>query len=58
MYDPLLDKYRYTIATTEEERDGGDDDTNSFQLNSFIYVLDNSQVRPITAKYKNNSTVF
>jgi hypothetical protein len=25
------------------------------QFNSFIYVLDNSQIRPITAKHKNNS---
>jgi hypothetical protein len=29
---------------------------NSVQFNSFIYVLDNSQIRPITAKHKNNST--
>jgi hypothetical protein len=24
---------------------------NSIQINSFIYVLDNSQIRPITAKH-------
>jgi hypothetical protein len=26
------------------------------QFNSFIYVLHNSQIWPITAKHKNNST--
>jgi hypothetical protein len=28
------------------------------QFNSFIYVLDNSQMWPITAKHKNNSTGY
>jgi hypothetical protein len=28
------------------------------QFNSFIYVLDNSQIWPITAKHKNNSTGY
>jgi hypothetical protein len=31
---------------------------NSIQFNSFIYVLDNSQIWPITAKHKNNSTEY
>jgi hypothetical protein len=31
---------------------------NSFQFNLFIYVLDNSQIWPIIAKHKNNSTGY
>jgi hypothetical protein len=38
--------------------DGDDDDSfqfNSVQFISFIYVLDNSQIWPVTAKHKNSN---
>jgi hypothetical protein len=53
--------YLFTCLTTAKYDHNNNNDNNMIiiiiiQFNSFIYVLDNSQKWPITAKHKNTST--
>jgi hypothetical protein len=56
-------QYRLTIKKTDENIINVQYETYKvlttiiiIQFNSFIYVLDNSEIWPVTAKHKNNST--